>query len=180
MKFIKRYNESFNGKNFFDIQRKLVDDFKSIDDFKEKLKNEYLKFEELIKDNLIDLTDLLQPLNLWHSDEYLIFDKYIKPYDVHINNKNLSVQLISSIEVYVKNVDFKEIEQIKILNQLKKFNAHFSGYSIKYSIIGLNGSSPISSISNKEFIDIDITKLSKLLLENVLDTKNLVLIEIKS
>ena len=64
MKFIKRYNESFNGKNFFDIQRKLVDDFKSIDDFKEKLKNEYLKFEELIKDNLIDLTDLLQPLNL--------------------------------------------------------------------------------------------------------------------
>lgn len=162
MKFIKRYNESFNGKNFFDIQRKLVDDFKSIDDFKEKLKNEYLKFEELIKDNLIDIIDE-------SPNSKIIFDKYLVPDE--IDTKPFQIQIIDFIEVYISNIDFNEIGHDKILNQLKKFNSNLSNYEMVYSILG----------SSNNFSKMNIEDLSnKLSSLGLYGRKELILIKINN
>lgn len=162
MKFIKRYNESFNNENFFDIQRKLISNFQSLDDFKTKLNNEYSKFQEFIEDNLVDIIDE-------SPNSKIIFDKYIVPEEVDINP--FQIQIVNFIEVYVNNINFEEMGEEKILNQLKKFNSNLSNYKMTYSILGSSGN----------FINMNIDQLSnKLSSFGFNGTKELILIQIKN
>ena len=162
MKFIKKYNESFNNESFFQIQKKLVKNTYLLDEFKKKFNIEYCKFEEDIKDDLMDLMDIL-------PNSKLIFDKNTIPCDFEIENKTLSVQILNRLEIYINNVYFRNIGQDKILNQLKKFNSYFSNYKIKYSL----------PLDDYKFCNLNINDLSKKLLLHEIENKpQIILIEI--